>query len=310
MSKDFIKSEKKIRKIINNNDEFKFNGNQYQLILCCKPTLEGSGGEVKTDFFIRAKNKLNSEIEEFKISYKQPNWAFMENKVKKEIAEKIYGPNWSSIIQSQIEDIRKKETGNFEDAYLFYAFKKKKRIYPGSFTVGWRYEIEKDSNRKLHANIIEDIAEQVYFSKGQHDRYRNALVEGEKIENSGVPNYYLEIDTKDIQDNDDIWNNIIPISHAMKGHVPCASFLAQNYDPINNKQHGGNKRDLGVVVEWYADNKMLKYEIIYDRPLTTDSNSATNRLINALHSLGVNIGKAFSINTVETLIKNKYKIKY
>ena len=93
MSKDFIKSEKKIRKIINNNDEFKFNGNQYQLILCCKPTLEGSGGEVKTDFFIRAKNKLNSEIEEFKISYKQPNWAFMENKVKKEILEeRIHDP--------------------------------------------------------------------------------------------------------------------------------------------------------------------------------------------------------------------------
>jgi hypothetical protein len=310
VGKNFIKSEEKIREIINNYDEFNFRGNFFKIIICCKPRLQGSGGEVKTDIYLKAKNQANLKVEEFKISYKQPNWAFIENKVKKEKAEKIYGPEWSTIIQNQIEDIKDKKKDNFSTAKLFYAFKKKKRIYPGSFTLGWRYEIEKDSTRKLHAIIKEDIYEQIYISKGQHDKYRNALIDNKEVKNSGVPNYYFEGDTSDIHNIDDIMANIIPIADAMKTHTPCASFLAHNFDPINNKQHGGNKRDLGVAVKWCADDKLLNYEILYNVPLKNDSNWAREKLVIALHNLGIEIGGNFDIDKVVSLIRDKNIIEY
>jgi hypothetical protein len=306
MGKNFIKSEEKLREIINNSDEFIFNDSIYRKIICCKPRLEGSGGEVKTDIYIKAQNANNNKVKEIKISYKQVNWAFIENKVKKEKAENIYGQDWSKIIQKQIKIVN----NYFNTSKLFYAFKQKKRIYPGSFTLGWRYEIEKDSKRKLHAIIEEDIFEQVYVSKGQHDKYRNALIDGIEVKNSGVPNYYLEIDVNDINNIKDIMENITPISDAMKEHSPCAAFLAQNFDPINNKQHGGNNRDLAVVVYWYSENGMLKYKIVYNKPLENNSNWAKDNLVSALNNLGIETGKQFDIDKVIRFIEDKNIIKY
>jgi hypothetical protein len=308
LTKDFIQSEDKLREMIDNSQDFEYEGKKYLVSKCCKPMLQGIGGEVKTDVFILAECILNKEVKEFKISYKKPNWAFMENKLKKEKAEQIYGPKWSSIIRSQIIEIREK--GYFEDAKLFYAFKRKRRIYPGSFTVGWRNEIEKDSSRKLHAIVKQDILEQVYASKGQHEKYRNAIVDGDVYENSGVPNYYLEIDASAIKSTNDIFNNIISISEAMKSHSPSASFLAQNYDPINDKQHGGTNRDLGVYVRWYAEGSMLHHEIVYDRPLEINSNDATNTLKEALSTLDVLTGDNFNIDRVARIISDKNIIRY
>ena len=46
--------------------------------LVTKPTIEGGGGETKTDVYIKARKILDNSISEIKISYKQKNFSFLE----------------------------------------------------------------------------------------------------------------------------------------------------------------------------------------------------------------------------------------
>ena len=94
MVKDFSESEKKLREIISNSKSFTFEGEAFVPELVTKPAIEGGGGETKTDVYIKARKISDNSISEIKISYKQKNFSFLENKIKKERAEAIYGKNW------------------------------------------------------------------------------------------------------------------------------------------------------------------------------------------------------------------------
>lgn len=289
-------AETQIRNVLRKIKTFQLNSSEYEIIQLSKPTVSGGGGETKTDIYIKAKNKLNNKEEEIKISYKKPSFSFVENKIKSNRAKAIYGNNWSKIIQEQINEIRE----NFLAKPLVY-FEKKGRTEKGCITLGWRYEMEHSGSRSLGVKIKQDIAAQVWENKGAQAQYKDGIVDGKKILRSGMPNFCLTIDPRDINTADDIFGNLVSMKELILTHGDItAAFLAQNYRSHKQKQEG-NRRHLGVWVKWKILNNKLACEYVFDKPLEMESLPRLENLDECLKEMGIDLKKNFRID----LLKDK-----
>jgi len=299
MVKEFSESEKHIRKIITGS-KFIFEGKKYVTELVSKPIVKGGGGETKTDVYVVARNTETRKTREIKITFKKPNFSFVENKIKAERAAKLYGKNWSSVIQEQIKEIK----NEFQMRDLFY-FEKTGRIEKGSITLGWRYEMEDQGVRKLGVKIKQNIVEQVWTNKNASSKYRDGVVDKKTVSMSGVPNYYLNKKPSELLTVDNIFSNLKPMSEIFKAHNNItAAFLAQNFRSHKNKQEG-NRRHLAVWVAWKVENGKLDCELVFDRPLKMESGQALKNLEECLKKLGIKTWKDFTIDLLsDKLCKN------
>ena len=289
-------AEIKIRNMLKKIKTFELNSSEYEIIQLSKPTVSGGGGETKTDIYIKAKNKSNNNEEEIKISYKKPSFSFVENKIKSHRAKAIYGNNWSKIIQDQINHIR----DNFLAKPLVY-FEKNGRIEKGSITLGWRYEMEHSGSRSLGVKIKQDIAAQVWENKGAQAQYKDGIVDGKEIPLSGMPNFCLTIDPDNINTPYDIFGNLVSIKELILTHGNItAAFLAQNYRTHKQKQEG-NRRHLGVWLEWKILDGKLACEYVFDKPLEMESLPRLENLDECLKKIGIDLKNDFKID----LLKDK-----
>ena len=231
-------AEKHVREIIDNG-EFTFENKSYKVIQNHKPSRE-----TKTDFYLVARRLDDSKERIFKISYKKPSFSFVENKVKPYRIPFIYGKDWSRILQEQ--------TGSIRDAFNarpLINFKSKKT----PITLGWRFEMElnkQSGNRKLSTIVQLGIASQVFWGDSCADEMRDAKVNGKKVPNSGIPDFILIKDDKDIHDIQDVFDDLQDIREYATNHSKIrASFLAQNFiwEPKKNGwTTQGEKRNLAV----------------------------------------------------------------
>lgn len=289
-------AEEKIRIILKQTKTFILNSEEFEIIQCSKPTVSGGGGETKTDIYIKAKKKSNGNEEEIKISYKKPSFSFVENKIKSQRANAIYGKYWSKIIQEQIISIK----NNFLAKPLIY-FEKNGRIEKGSITLGWRYEMEHEGNRSLGVKIKQNVAEQVWKNKNAQEQYKDGIVDGKTVINSGMPNFCLSIDPEEVNSPSGIFENLVSIDELVKTHGNItAAFLAQNYRSHKQKQEG-NRRHLGVWIKWKNIDGKLGCEYIFDKPLEIESGMVFSNLYKILDELGVCLDDTFKIH----YLKNK-----
>ena len=282
-------SERKIRKIIS-NEEFVFQNENYTTSNAVKPEIDGSGGECKTDCYVIATRDSDKKEVEFKISYKQENSSFVENKIRKPTAGTIFGDNWSQIIKEQIDKIKDR----FLAEPLFYK-EKDRKTRKGSIKLGWRYEMEYRGTRPLGTPIQQNIAERVWTNKNGDEKYKNCSVNGKKIVNSGVPNFFLQKNASKINSIDDLISNLIPIDEIIKNGSITAAFTAQNYNPYSKKQHGGTKRHLSVPIDWYVKNGKISAKLNFDNPLEFNSNEQEEKLLTVLKEFDIEIGSKFSV---------------
>ena len=290
-------AEIRVRNALKKIKTFELNSSKYKIIQLSKPTVSGGGGETKTDIYIKAKNRSNGNEEEIKISYKRQSFSFVENKIKSHRAEAIYGKEWSEIICEQINEIR----DNFLAKPLIY-FESTGHTERGSFTLGWRYEMEHNGKRKLQVKVKQDIAAQVWKNKGAQARYRDGIVDGEKIPFSGMPNFSLTIEPDDVKTADDVFRNLVSMDELIQTHGNItAAFLAQNYRSHKQKQEG-NKRHLGVWINWKIVNGKLDCEYVFDKPLEMESRPRLENLKDCLKELGIDLERNFNIDSLRGLI--------
>ena len=290
-------AEIRVRNVLKKIKTFELNSSKYKIIQLSKPTVSGGGGETKTDIYIKAKNRSNGNEEEIKISYKRQSFSFVENKIKSHRAEAIYGKEWSEIICEQINEIR----DNFLAKPLIY-FESTGHTERGSFTLGWRYEMEHNGKRKLQVKVKQDIAAQVWKNKGAQAQYRDGIVDGEKIPFSGMPNFCLTIEPDDVKTADDIFRNLVSMDELIQTHGNItAAFLAQNYRSHKQKQEG-NKRHLGVWINWKIVNGKLWCEHVFDKPLEMESRPRLENLKDCLKELGIDLEGNFNIDSLRNLI--------
>ena len=292
------KAEIKIRNKLEKVKTFHLNSSEYDVIQLGKPTVSGGGGETKTDFYIKAKNRSNGKEEEIKISYKKPSFSFVENKIKAYRAKAIYGKKWSEIICDQIDEIR----DNFLEKPLIY-FEKKGRIEKGSITLGWRYEMEHAGSRSLGVKIKQNIAAQVWKNKGAEARYRDGIVNGKIISFCGIPNGASDDDNETFRKITVVFNNLVSMDEIIQTHGDItAAFLAQNYRSHIHKQEG-NTRDLGVWINWKLVDGKLACEYVFGKPLEMQSGPRLENLKECLQELGIDLeDENFNINSLKDLV--------
>ena len=273
----FSMSEKKLKELFPVSTTFTYNYESYTVLECGKPTC--AKGEPKTDVYILASSSAGSR--EFKISFKQTNAHFIENKTTAERAELILGSDWKEIIKKATLNIQ----DNFASRPLIYK-KNYKHTENGSITLGWRYELLKVNSGSL-SGVVQLTKEQVmdvYAGINLPSDKKHASVNGKIIENSGVANYILIDDN--ISDAQSVIDRIVNVEEYVKEH-PVVYFAckALNYRTFRKKLEGN--RALSVYVDWNVVNGKLDATLNFEEPLLIKGNSVADKLLKCLKELAI-----------------------
>lgn len=281
MSKNFGDTERYIKSLFAENSEFQLDGTTYKILLSGKPTC--SNGEPKTDIYVLVENTTNNQKLEFKISVKQTNADFLENKISAERACAILGNDWSTIIQNSTLQLEQA----FRQRPLIYK-NKQGRTDAGSITLGWKFELVNKPNGELSNRILlshQQIVD-VYSGNNLPSSKKNAFVKDIQIPNSGVANCILVGNIENFTNIYSILSKLILIdSFATVNPNIYFACKALNYRTFKQKYDGD--RPLSVFVDWNAVNGKLTPTLRFDRPLITKGNEVASKLIQALNQLDI-----------------------
>ncbi len=308
VSKDFSYSEHYILGLFPIGASFVYKGTVFVVEKSGKPTCEK--GEPKTDIYIRARDSFGSK-KEFKISYKQDNADFLENKTNAERAEQIFGEDWSEIISQATKEI--------EDQFYHRpnVYKKAaKGTEEGCITLGWKYELLNKKSGDLSAEVF--LSEQqiidVYAGTNMDRTKRNAFVGNEIIPNSGVANYLLFKNVEGLNSAQDVIDRLISIKEYVISEQPKIYFAckALNYRTKRLDENGNldpkydGNRPLSVVIEWSKRQNVLHADLVFDKPLENGGDYAYDLLWKAMNDLGIATTDDINENNVdETVIIKK-----
>lgn len=269
----FNKTEKNIAKLFVQGAEFNFEGVSYKVLKSGKP--RPNKGECKTDVYALAQTKTG-EQKEFKISVKQNNADFLENKIELGRAIEILGKDAQNIIKNSIYNIKH----SFEKDCLI-RFNKYGKTEAGSIKLGWRFElVNVISGEKSGVLLLSDKQKIGIFSGSNLSiNKRNCYLEKELIENSGVADFILITDGEELSLQDCI-NHLIPINDYAKAQTIYFACKACNYRFFKKKCEGN--RGLAVYVKWTIENKMLQGNIIYEEPLLHKAYEIRDNLVRLL----------------------------
>ena len=174
-------------------------------------------------------------------------------------------------------------------------------------------EINKQSGRKLSTIVQLDIASQVFWGDNCADEMRDAKVNGKKVSNSGIPDFILIKDDKDIHDIQDVFDDLQDIREYATNHSKIrASFLAQNYIWESEKNcwtTQGEKRNLAVWVNWYVDKKgKLCGVLVFDNPLV-ESKGVLKNLKSCLEKMGIPNDQKFRLEMLQGRISDDTPVR-
>lgn len=279
MAKTFGMSEHFILSLFAPGTNFFYGGASYAVVESGKPTCPF--GEPKTDIYILAVDVHNNYIE-LKISFKQSNANFLENKTNSERAEQLLGCDWQNIISNATWQLRS-------------SFLSKPLVYKtgfahtdaGAITLGWKFELLNVKSGQLSAsmNLTEDQVIDVYSGSNLSQDKQNAYVNGRVIPFSGCANTIL-FEDQPITSAQAAIDNLIPVEEYVALH-PDVFFAckALNYRSFECKYDGN--RPLSVFVDWSVQNNKLHPELVFDHPLEVCGDAVCDKLLQAMRYLDI-----------------------
>jgi hypothetical protein len=273
MQKNFSLAESILREKFLSTDKFKFNGTDHKLILCAKPS--PSSGECKTDIYVSAKNLINKENIEIKISLKLDNYEFLENKISETTAKIIFGKkDYRAIIIAAATSLKER--------FLEKAIFKKNDNKITQIPLGWKIELFHDTKRTLRTALDLTLSQKIDILAGTHrpESVKNSNVSGKLILNSGVANYMLILpsDPNEFR-NYDLSYFLQKLESIYKYSAKAninAGFTCLNYFPDKNKWDGD--RPLAVWIDWTKCGEDLRGRLILDQPFARSGNLAVAAL--------------------------------
>lgn len=295
MAKTFGEAERHILKLFKPDAIFHYDGNEYTVLKSGKPTC--SSGEPKTDIYVCAKDLFQND-REFKISFKKENADFLENKTNAQRAAQLFGEHWDTIISESTSSLKSR----FEERMLIYK-EKLGRTERGAITLGWKFELLNVESGNLSGamHLTKEQVVDVYAGTHLSVDKKDATVNGELIEDSGVANFIL-FEDQPISNIQEAANSLISIEDYVNQH-PDVYFAckALNYRTFAEKYDGN--RPLAVAVDWSVNNGKLSYNICYEDPLKHGGDEMANRLKTALNLLNVHTTDDLNESNVEDLSK-------
>lgn len=278
---DFSASEAHICRLFPANTRFVYNGDNYSVVYSGKP--RPSRGECKTDVYILAK-KDNGENRVFKISVKQTNADFLENKMSLERAMEIFGANAQSIISKSILTIK----DAFEQDNMV-CFQRYGRTEAKTIKLGWKFELlwvesgDKSGLMSLTETQKLDVLAGIHLGNDK----KNCFVNNHCLTDSGVADYILVVNPENPPKTaNECMSAIQDIrEYASKVDIYFAC-KALNYRAVPNKWDGD--RPLSVYVDWNIVNGKLTPTIVYSDPLGKRGNEVGDKLLACLQALHIN----------------------
>ena len=277
---DFVESERQLLKLFSRGAKFQFDGRPQEVVLSGKPTC--SRGEPKTDVFVRCRDQGSGVIRDIKISYKQPNADFLENKMTSERAFEIFGTEWEDIIKGATIGLRT----SFESRRLIFK-EAGRRTERGAITLGWKFELLITCKGEL-AGIVPLTDEQkadVLAGSNLEVSKRDSSINGMCVRNSGVANYILI--SYDLHSAQGVVDRLVPIGRYAKDISIYFACKALNYRSLHDPQKWDGDRPLAVQVDWFIENGKLSKRLDFSHPLKRKGNEVGEALKNALRTIGV-----------------------
>ncbi|MCZ4693311.1 hypothetical protein DWB61_02040 [Ancylomarina euxinus] len=295
MTVQFSQTETDILDQFTAGTSFTLDSKNYTVLESGKP--RPPKGEGKTDLYILANDSNNNSIE-LKISIKQHNADFLENKISLDRAIQILGDDAQDIISDSISDIE----DEFRDDYLI-TINKYGRTVAKTLKIGWKFELLNcKSGAKSGLMKLNDAQKiDVYSGSNLDCSKKNSNVNGRIVANSGVANCILELKKNPTLTTQTIINDLRPIADYAKTQSIYFACKAVNYRMTPDKWDGN--RPLAVYVNWFIDDSKLNGEIVFDSPLSTSANSIGKNIRKLLKILNINDGNFKSIKTILENVK-------
>lgn len=279
----FSQTEQAIRELFVEGVKFKFDGIEYTVEKdSVKPTVTSKGGECKTDVYFVASH--SNEHKEFKISVKQSNANFLENKISYERAKELLGASTDEILRTSIQQV----LSNFQEQNLVY-LSAGERTQAKVIKLGWKFELLNVGSGKLAGtvNLTHDQVLDVYSGSNLPQDKKDALINGSSVRNSGIANYMMVVDP----DRD------LTIEYCVENMSKMEDYIAQhpqiffackalNYRLTDGKWDGD--RPLAVYVDWKIKDNKITASLNYNTPLQTKGNAVGNQVKAILKQLKIN----------------------
>ena len=279
---DFSDTERQLIDLLKVGAKFKFDGVEYIVSKpSCKPTV--AKGECKTDVYVQTASVNGDKV--FKISVKQQNADFLENKMSYERAVELFGLHTDDVIMQATNSIK----DNFLKTPIIY-FTRKGNTNAKSITLGWKFEFVNKPGGKLSSSMqltTRQIVD-VYSGTSLPEDKKNAIVNGEEIVDSGIADFILVVDQDKNITIGDFEKGLMAIEKFVETEKPTIYFAckALNYRAEKDKWDGD--RPLSVYVDWYIKDAKLVGELRFDEPLHHKGNEIGNIVQNLLAELGIN----------------------
>ncbi|MDR0823724.1 MAG: hypothetical protein LBN74_01420 [Prevotella sp.] len=275
---NFGETERYIKSLFCVGKYFSYDGINCKVLKCGKPA--PNSGECKTDVYVLTQDEQGTQ-KEFKISVKQDNADFLENKTSLERAIEILGKDAQTIIKNCTNSIKDK----FESDYLIY-FKAVGRTEALCVKIGWKYELlNKPGGEKSREITLTDQQKiDIYAGSNLDESKKNCSVNGEIINDSGVANFIINVD-KDGQSLDYYLERMKTIEDfATKQNIYFAC-KALNYRCSRDKWDGN--RPLAVYVDWILKDDKLYSSLVFENPLSTKGNEIGEKIRQILSQLKI-----------------------
>jgi len=283
----FIDTEKKICELFTQGTVFDYNGVRYTVSSsAAKPTTKK--GECKTDVYIPTTFDGGEKV--FKVSVKQTNADFLENKVTYQRAKEILGSDVDKILIKAIGGLKDK----FNHTKLVY-FDAGDHTKAKSIKLGWKFELLNVLSGNLSGKI--DLTKEqkidVYSGSNLPKEKKDASVGNSIVKESGVANYIMVVNPNVQWTVDYCIQQMQKIEDYVNGKEIYFACKALNYRATVNKWDG--PRSLAVYVDWNIIDGKLHGKLIFDQPLQKKGDELGEKLKSLLRTLKINASNFSSL---------------
>ena len=279
-----IQNEENVIKVFNAVPIFTYNDKEYRLLVCGKPRSQTGSGEPKTDIYTKFIVD-GVDIEEIKISLKQTDYEFLENKIRFERFEALVGKgNGEKKVREIVETIFKQDLHGFEKSSIPQDDVIR---HPGEapctkYLLGYRLDItnKKCANRSCPLNLTLNEKKEIFTGATLDEGKRNAVVNGMVIKDSGVANMFLEMNVSGEETPQEILDRCRSFDDdsLYEDFEPVGTLKAVNYFSNGKYEH----RRLAVCVEYSYDGTQVVPKFVIERPLVIKTSEVVGKLLKVL----------------------------
>lgn len=267
-------------------------GQEYISEICSKPYPQTPGGEPITDVYLQARSITSNNVLNLKISLKKVGWEFIKNHMSESDFNDIFFDDIDNQIQFYLNQSQRLLM-NIPVIDLGNDNKINRKMNNGSITLGWEMMIS-NRPRGLSLGILPDhYVREAILGEHMEERRRNAVVNGEIVNNSGIPTHVLEMDIDENTTREQIFQGLMTVEEFIFQYQNNLNVIlkANNYRSLSRKSSKGRcdgQRYLFVTNKWRSDGNCLSCRLDFNFPFQRNNRSRID-LEDSLTQLGINI---------------------